>query len=82
MHITFEKRALKQIARLAYEANMRMENIGARRLHTVMGRLLSEYLFDIPDRIPCGSRLVIDEKYVKRTLSSLIEDEEAAKYIL
>jgi ATP-dependent HslUV protease ATP-binding subunit HslU len=78
--IRFTKGAVKEIARVAYLVNQKMENIGARRLHTVMTTLLDETLFDLPD--PGKVSLTVNEKLVREKLESIIEDEDLARYIL
>ena len=70
----------ERVAEVAYDVNERSENIGARRLHTVMERLLEEISFDAPDK--AGQNLVIDKAYVDRSLGELIEDEDLSRYIL
>ena len=72
--------AVEEIARVAAEVNDRMENIGARRLHTVMERLLDEVSFDAEERR--GQRLVIDPKYVRERLEGVLADEDLSRYIL
>jgi len=72
--------AVEEIARLAAEVNDRMENIGARRLHTVMERLLDEVSFDADEKR--GQRLVIDPKYVRERLEGILADEDLSRYIL
>lgn len=72
--------AIEEIARVAAEVNDRMENIGARRLHTVMERLLDEISFDADQKR--GQRLVIDPAYVRERLDGVLADEDLAKYIL
>ena len=72
--------AVEEIARIAAEVNDRMENIGARRLHTVMERLLDEVSFDADERR--GQRLVIDPKYVRERLEGVLADEDLSRYIL
>ncbi len=69
-----------EIARTAWIANDRMENIGARRLHTVMSTLVEEILFDLPD----GSErnIVIDAAAVKDRLASVVQNDDLRKYIL
>ena len=57
-----------------------MENIGARRLHTVMTTLLEEYLFDLPDR--GTAKILVDAKVVRERLKTIVEDEDLRKYIL
>jgi ATP-dependent HslUV protease ATP-binding subunit HslU len=72
--------AVEEIARVAAEVNDRMENIGARRLHTVMERLLDEVSFDADEKR--GQRLVIDPKYVRERLEGILADEDLSRYIL
>ncbi len=72
--------AVEEIARVAAEVNERMENIGARRLHTVMERLLDEISFDAADKR--GQRLVVDPAYVKERLEGALTDEDLSRYIL
>lgn len=78
--VTFTKGAVKEIARMAFLVNQKMENIGARRLHTVMTTLLDEVLFDLPDSELV--KLTITEKVVREKLEKIIEDEDLARYIL
>jgi ATP-dependent HslUV protease ATP-binding subunit HslU len=78
--LTFTDDGIREIARLATLANVRMENIGARRLHTVMTTLLEEVLFTLPDR---GIEAIrVDETMVRDRLKSVLEDEDLRKYIL
>ena len=71
---------IKELARIATLLNQRMENIGARRLHTVMTSLLEEELFELPDR---GKHPVaVDAKMVRDRLKAVAEDEDLRKYIL
>jgi ATP-dependent HslUV protease ATP-binding subunit HslU len=72
--------AVDEIARVAAEVNERNENIGARRLHTVMERLLDEISFDAAEKR--GHRLVIDQKYVRDRLDGVLTDEDLSRYIL
>ena len=72
--------AIDEVARVAADVNDRMENIGARRLHTVMERLLDEISFDAAEKR--GQRLVIDPKYVRERLEDVLADEDLSKYIL
>jgi ATP-dependent HslUV protease ATP-binding subunit HslU len=78
--VTFTKEAVREIARIAFLVNQKMENIGARRLHTVMTTLLDEILFDLPD--PDLEKITIDQKTVKARLEKIMEDEDLARYIL
>ena len=80
VELEFTDAAIEEIADLAAEINQGVENIGARRLHTVMERLLDEISFDAPDR--SGARLSIDEPFVRQRLDALVRDEDLARYIL
>ncbi|MFZ0052895.1 MAG: ATP-dependent protease ATPase subunit HslU [Desulfobaccales bacterium] len=80
VHLTFTPEAVKEIAALATKVNERTENIGARRLHTIMEKLLEEISFTAPD---LGDRaLTITADYVRERLADLIEDEDLSRYIL
>jgi ATP-dependent HslUV protease ATP-binding subunit HslU len=72
--------AIEEIARIAADVNGRMENIGARRLYTVMERLLDEVSFDATEKR--GQRLVIDPRYVRERLEGILADEDLSRYIL
>ena len=78
--IVFSKEAVDEIARLAEEVNTRTENIGARRLHTLMERLLEDVLFDAPD-LP-EQRVVVDPRYVETRLKDIISSEDLSRFIL
>ncbi len=78
--VKFTKSAVKEIARVAFLVNIKMENIGARRLHTVMTTLLDEILFDLPD--PKIVKITVTEKNVREKLEKIVEDEDLARYIL
>ena len=78
--IEFQTDAIREIARIAAIANVRMENIGARRLHTVMTTLLEEVLFTLPDR---GTEAItVDGAMVRDRLRAVLDDEDLRKYIL
>ena len=78
--LDFTEDGIREIARLAAQVNERMENIGARRLHTVMTTLLEEVLYDLPDGTI--GRIVVDPTMVRERLKSIAEDEDLRKYIL
>jgi ATP-dependent HslUV protease ATP-binding subunit HslU len=80
MDVVFEDDAVSEIARMAEEVNNKTENIGARRLHTLMERLLEDVLFDAPD-MP-ATRVVIDKQYVEDKLKDIKDDEDLSRYIL
>jgi ATP-dependent HslUV protease ATP-binding subunit HslU len=78
--LVFDEPSIREIARIAADVNGRMENIGARRLHTVLTTLLDNILFDLPEA--GGERIVIDESTVRDRLKRILEDEDLRKYIL
>ena len=78
--VRFSDEAVARIAELAAEVNDRAENIGARRLHTVMERLLDEISFDAPDR--AGTTVIVDVAYVDRMLADVVGDDDLSRYIL
>jgi len=79
-NLEFEQNAIEEIAEFATRANTKMEDIGARRLHTIMTTLLDEYLFDLPEKKV--KKIKITAKLVQNKLNKIIEDEDLAKYIL
>ncbi|MBW2108037.1 MAG: ATP-dependent protease ATPase subunit HslU [Deltaproteobacteria bacterium] len=78
--LEFDDEAVCAIAQIATEVNERTENIGARRLHTVMERLLDDILFDAPDVE--NNKIIIDAAYVHKKLESIKQDEDLSRYIL
>ena len=78
--LQFAPEGVRRIAEVAFQVNERTENIGARRLHTVMERLLDTVSFEAADR--GGEKIMIDAAYVDRHLGSLVADEDLARYIL
>jgi ATP-dependent HslUV protease ATP-binding subunit HslU len=78
--IQFTAEGVRRLAEVAYEVNERTENIGARRLHTVMERLLEEISFDASDRN--GESITIDVAYVDKHLGDLAQNEDLSRYIL
>ena len=80
MKLVFRDDAVAEIARIAAEVNGRTENIGARRLHTVMERLLDQISFDAPEM---GAReLTIDAAYVRERLEPILQDQDLSRFIL
>ena len=79
--LEFTPDGVNEVARIAADVNGRMENIGARRLHTVMTTLLEDILFDLPDSKANGN-IRIDGTFVRDRLKSVVEDEDLRKYIL
>jgi ATP-dependent HslUV protease ATP-binding subunit HslU len=80
VHLTFTKDAIGRIADVATLVNERTENIGARRLHTVMEKLLDNVSFDAPDLV--DKDLTIDAAYVDRMLAEIARNEDLSRYIL
>jgi ATP-dependent HslUV protease ATP-binding subunit HslU len=78
--LRFTTDAVEAIAEIAFTVNQRAENIGARRLYTVMERLLEEISFDAPNLV--GQELVIDAEYVHAQLADVVKDEDLSRYIL
>ena len=78
--LEFTADGIAEIAKIAATVNSRMENIGARRLHTVMTTQLESTLFDLPD--PAVQKIVVDAAAVREKLKSIVEDEDLRKYIL
>jgi ATP-dependent HslUV protease ATP-binding subunit HslU len=80
VRLEFEPGGVRRLAEVAFDVNQRTENIGARRLHTVMERLLETISYEASDR--AGITLVVDAAYVDRNLGELARDEDLARYIL
>ncbi|MBN1560626.1 ATP-dependent protease ATPase subunit HslU [candidate division KSB1 bacterium] len=78
--VTFSKGAIKEIARFATQVNEQSENIGARRLHTIMSNLLEDYLFKLPDASTTTIR--VSQRMVQEKLKEIIQDEDLSQYIL
>ena len=82
VEIIFNDDALKEISNKAFIINSEIENIGARRLHTVMSKLLNEILFDIPEKIGPNAKIVITKKMVEDKLNSITQNKDLSEYIL
>ncbi len=78
--LNFTEDALEELARLTAELNKRMENIGARRLQTVLAQLLDELLFNVP--VTLQGEINIDRTFVRDRLTDIIQDEDLSRYIL
>jgi ATP-dependent HslUV protease ATP-binding subunit HslU len=78
--LEFDAQSLQEIARFAFRVNEDTENIGARRLHTIMERLLDEISFDAPERK--GEHIVIDSAYVDKMLAAIVKNQDLSRYIL
>ena len=80
--LTFTDGALKEIAATAFHINEEMENIGARRLSTVMSKLLNEFLYDVPEVIGPNAKISITKEMVNEKLDGLVKDKDLSRYIL
>ncbi len=78
--LDFTKEALEEVAHFAFRVNEGTENIGARRLHTIMERVLDEISFDAPERK--GQQITVDADYVRKTLADIVKDQDLSRYIL
>jgi len=78
--LKFNEDGIKRIAEIAWQVNESTENIGARRLHTVMERLLETLSFEATDKK--GETVIIDVDYVNDHLNKLVQDEDLTRYIL
>ncbi len=80
LKVDFTDEAIVYIAEIAYSVNARTENIGARRLHTVMEKVLEELMFEAPEMM--GQEIKIDKAYVHKRLELILEDDDLSRYIL
>jgi ATP-dependent HslUV protease ATP-binding subunit HslU len=80
IELRFADEAIREIARVAAEVNARTENIGARRLHTVLERLLDKLMFDAPDMR--GQSVTVTAEVVRTELEPILESEDLARFIL
>ncbi len=80
VQLEFTKDSLEEIARFAFRVNEGTENIGARRLHTIMERVLDQISFDAPDKK--GEQVKIDAPYVREMLADIVKDQDLSRYIL
>ncbi|MBI2251593.1 MAG: ATP-dependent protease ATPase subunit HslU [Armatimonadetes bacterium] len=80
VEIEFKEEGIKEIARLASEVNSQTENIGARRLHTLLEKLLEDLSFNAP--FPEAVKISIDEEYVRKKLEEIVKNEDLSRYIL
>jgi ATP-dependent HslUV protease ATP-binding subunit HslU len=78
--LEFTSNALEEIARFAFRVNEGTENIGARRLHTIMERVLDEISFDAPEKK--GEQITVDAAYVEKMLVDIVKDQDLSRYIL
>jgi ATP-dependent HslUV protease ATP-binding subunit HslU len=80
--VEFAPEALEALAEIAETANEQTENIGARRLHTVMSTLLEDLMFDLPDVIPEAGRLLVTPELVQTRLADIVGDQDLSRFIL
>ena len=78
--LEFTHEALEEIAHFAFRVNESTENIGARRLHTIMERVLDELSFDAPEKK--GEQVTVDGDYVRKMLTDIVKDQDLSRYIL
>ena len=82
VELSFQDEALEELASIAFEVNTEIENIGARRLHTVMSKLLNDILFDVPDKIGPNAKILITKELVKERLADMVKNRDLSQYIL
>ena len=82
VELEFNDDALEQLAEIAFSINAEVENIGARRLHTVMSHLLNDILFDIPDVIGPNAKIVVTKEMVDQRLDGLVQNKDLSQFIL
>ncbi len=82
VEVKFDDDALDEIATMAFQINEDIENIGARRLHTVMSQLFNQFMFDVPEEIGPNAKILITRDLVKEKLQSLIQNKDLSHYIL
>ena len=80
VELRFTEDGIQRIAELAFQVNEKTENIGARRLHTLLEKLLEEISYQAGEQ--AGQQFVIDEAYVSAQLGELAQDEDLSRYIL
>jgi len=80
MKVNFTEDAISEIALLAYQVNEKLENIGARRLHTIMEKLFEEISFNAPELE--DQEITIDAEYVRKQLADIVKDQDLSRYIL
>jgi len=78
--LEFTRESLEEVARFAFRVNEGTENIGARRLHTIMERVLDEISFEAPDKK--GEQFKVDADYVRHMLADIVKDQDLSRYIL
>jgi len=79
--LEFDDDAVREVARIAFEVNQQVENIGARRLHTILTSLLEDLLYEAPDALP-SSTIRVTQELVREKLSSIVKNRDLSRYIL
>lgn len=79
--LVFEEEAIRAMAKIAYQVNNEIENIGARRLHTILTTLLNDFLFKMPDQLQ-DKKIIITEDLVHQKLNNLVQNKDLSQYIL
>lgn len=82
VELSFSDEALLEVARIAFAVNSEVENIGARRLQTVMSQLLNDLMFDIPDIIKPDEKVLVGKELVTERLGSMVKNRDLSQYIL
>jgi ATP-dependent HslUV protease ATP-binding subunit HslU len=82
VQVSFDDDAVDEIAFIAFSINAEIENIGARRLQTVMSKLLNEYLFDVPDKILANTQIHITKAIVQEKMKGFVQNKDLSEYIL
>ena len=82
VELSFRHEAIEKLAETAMIINEQVENIGARRLHTIMSQLLNEYLYDMPELLPVGTSLEVTPEMVDLKLKNLVKNRDLSQYIL
>ncbi len=80
--LSFQDDSLREMARIAFEVNGEVENIGARRLQTVLSHLMNDFMFDIPDVIGANAQVVITKELVNEKLNGLVKNRDLSQFIL
>ncbi|CAG5003676.1 ATP-dependent protease ATPase subunit HslU [Dyadobacter sp. CECT 9275] len=82
VELQFQDDAIREMAKIAFEVNSEVENIGARRLQTVMSLLLNDFMFDVPDVIGANAHIVVTAELVREKLAHLVKNRDLSQYIL
>lgn len=82
VEINFQENAIEEIADIAFQINEEVENIGARRLHTVLSTLLNDLLYDVPDVVGPNAKIMITREMVSEKLSGLVKNKDLSQFIL